>query len=527
MSEQVGVIEFPGRYLFSTTLANLENLLGLGCRGRVVGWGIWREMNLALRDLTPGEASHLSQELPLIWRGFTIRQSGKVRWSIERDGRRVVIWDLWNWVKRPPRQGETARALYLAIKSAGDKMGVSPRGFYGNGNLASPLLRAHNVEDHMPDRGLGIEEFAAKAFFGGRIQSVRIGAHRGPVYEYDLNSAYAWGLSQLPEITGSSVCWKSDDWKHDDWSLIEVEWNIPRQKAPIYPFPVRSSGGKVEYPRCGRGWQWSPLYVEAKRHWPKSLKMHNAITLDTTDRKPFAFVNDLYESRQAMANPLEAAVAKWTLSALWGKLCQRPHGRPERQSYRSLAWAGMATSLVNAELLRVAMKEPSAVWSFGVDSLVSSSAMSVYLGTGLGEWKEAQYREIEAYQPGFWRMLRSDGTWKEKSRGVPEGTFDWEEGASEWRKYGSFGRVPVSWTEFVGISSFDQSLSLSNWLTEKKIESLVLLRPGGVKGLRDFQRAGAGGTRTWEPPDRITDTEEFGVGYGLDHSANAEQEVLF
>src|SRR5205814_3761910 len=100
-----------------------------------------------------------------------------------------------------------------------------------------------------------------------------------------------------------------------------------------------------------------------------------------------------------------------------------------RHPFRSLAWAGMATSLVNAELLRMAMNNPSAVWAFGVDSLISSDILSGY-STGitgtLGGWKRSDYNAIEAYQPGLWRCLRADGTWKEKSRGVPESCFNWE-----------------------------------------------------------------------------------------------------
>lgn len=516
MNSHRGVIEFPDTIPSGDTSVDLHILVNLAPLGRVVGWGIWKQMNLALRDIGPRGAEVLSQELPFQWNGFTIRQSGKVRWSIERGGARVVIWDLWNWVKRPPRKGETARALYLAIKSAGSKMGVRPRGFYGNGNLATPILRVNEVICPV------LEELNTKsreAFYGGRIQSIRIGHFNGPVYEYDLNSAYAWGLSQLPEITGIGHRGQVSPWR-----LVDVEWDIPRQKAPIYPFPARDKEGKVEYPRCGRGWHWSALYDEAKRHFPKYVTFHDHIPIMCRDERPFSFIHDLYRVRQSMTNPLEASVAKWTLSALWGKLCQRPHCRPERNSYRCLAWAGMSTSLVNAELFRVAMKSPSSVWSFGVDSLMTSGEMSIYEGSELGAWKCSRYNGIQAYQPGFWRCKREDGTWKQKSRGIPEGAFNWEEAEKEWKKFGSYGRVPVSWEEFVGLSSVTGNSC--DWLSSKVLEMAVLLRPGGLKGLLDLQRAGADGNRVWAPPDRVEETGDFFDGYGIDHAADTAQEVL-
>ena len=106
MSRQVGVIEFPDLHrLPQTTLAKLLHLVELGSRGRIVGWGIWREMNLALRDIGPRGAEVLSQEIPLCWNGLVISQQGKVRWQISMGEDRIVIWDLWNWIKRPPREG--------------------------------------------------------------------------------------------------------------------------------------------------------------------------------------------------------------------------------------------------------------------------------------------------------------------------------------------------------------------------------------------------------------------------------------
>lgn len=519
MNKQVGVIEFPDFFPSKWhTSEILEHLHLMGMFGRIVGWGIWQQMNLALRDIGPRGAEVLSQELPLKWRGFTIRQSGKVRWSITRDDQTTVIWDLWNWVKRSPKQGETARALYLAIKSVGSKMGVVPRGFYGNGNLASPILRQFKVNVPVcPEIGREV----AQAFFGGRIQSIRIGRFSGLIYEYDLNSAYAWGMSQLPEVVEVGRAGIQSDWR-----LVDVEWDIPAQKTPIYPFPVRDTEGRVEYPRTGRGWHWSPLYDEAKRHFGKYVHFRNHRPLTCTGKHPFSFIHDLYATRREMTNPLENSVAKWTLSALWGKLCQRPHGRPERQSFRSLMYAGMATSLVNAELFRIAMNDPSSVWSFGVDSIISTNGdiAAFHEKNILGDWKCCEYNSIEAYQPGFWRMRRSDGTWKEKTRGVPEGKFDWEEASKEWKKYGSYGRVPVSWEEFVGLSSLEEGSD--DWLNSKTIEMAVLLRPGGLKGFQALQRAGAGASRIWAPPDRVEHTGAGGLGYGVDHSADRGQSEL-
>jgi hypothetical protein len=521
------------------TVGALEHLLEQGQRGRLVGWGIWRQMNEALRDIGPRGAEVLSQELPLNWQGFTLRVYNRDQWMIRRGDVKATIWDLWQWAKRPPAEGESPRALYLAIKEAGRHFGVKPRGFHGLGNLASPILRANGVMDHTPDFAERLpwaqadwSEAVAAALFGGRIQSVRIG-HAGQAWEYDLNSAYARGLINLPSLRGAEWYGCAPNFSEKFWGLYEVEWDIPehtggRPATPIYPFPVRRRNGIVEYPRQGRGTFWSPIVKEALKHWPQNVRVHSTrVLVPTNDAKPFSFIAKLYEKRQATRNNLTAKIMKWVLAALWGKLCQRPF-RNHPAEFHCQEWAGMATSWVNAQLLKTAMIDPRRVWMFQVDSLITVGAdpFPVDLGTGLGQWKRTRYERLQAYQPGFWRGETEPGLWKSKTRGVPEGCFDWSEAEREWQHFGAFGRVKVAWEEFAGLSSF--SSSGSEWLSTRQAGGVVFLRPGGFKSYADLAKAGAGGNCIWKPPDYIDDSRSYSAaeGYRIDHNADTAQERL-
>lgn len=511
--EQYGVVDaVPVLSDNPGTKDALERLLDCGLRGRVVGWGLWRLMNCALREIGLEGAHILSLELPYEWQGYTVRVNAKVRWTIKQGTRSVTVWDMWNWIKRPPNEGETVHQLYRAIQEVGEVFGVRPTGYFGYGQLASPILRREGIDKKIVYHNEAYEELCSRAMFGGRIQSVRIGHFKGRCYEYDLNSAYGWGMSQI----GSRLLLGD---------LLEVEWDIPKSRVPIYPFPVRAKDNSVEYPRQGKGVQWSPLVREAIKHWPKEVKINHGGVAG--EREPsaisdFDFINDLYAARrQFEGKPLHDKIAKWTISALWGKLCQGSK-RGVFPEFRAIDWAGYTTSVVNAEMLRAAMTAPEKVVAFQVDSILSTGPLGVTTGTGLGEWKVKEYGALQAYQPGIWRGYKGDGTWKERSRGIPEGFLSWDDAATEWQRFGSLGRVGLGWKEFVGLSSISTG---EEWLTERNAGGVLLLRPGGLKSLKDLIAAGAGGEKSWHPPDRISETTSYGSQtYRQDSRADKGQE---
>ena len=74
--------------------------------------------------------------------------------------------------------------------------------------MASRLFKTYDIP-HRPDskavrapkrpeRAKGLETAANLAFFGGRQEARLIGHISGPIYGYDLNSAYAHGLLSAP-----------------------------------------------------------------------------------------------------------------------------------------------------------------------------------------------------------------------------------------------------------------------------------------------------------------------------------------
>lgn len=487
-------VRFPIGFPWELSTSDALNfLLHLGEEGRIVGVNVYRAMNLCLWNLTPEEAIQLGKFGEVRFVGFHIKQTRFLQWEVSDGKQYARVLDLKKWAPRGWSEKDCPVALYRDILATGKWLGVHPRMFYSLSQLAAPILRNAKVYEHLPGKGWELRELAEEAFHVGRIQSCRIGHLEKSryMYEYDLNSAYAWGLSQVPSLRDCIVT-EGEPTTVYPWALQKISWDLG--KSPVYPLPARVDG-KVRYDRKGEGWYWSPMVNEAKRHF--HLKVIQSYRLETASAvKPFAFLNDLYNIRRQIKRAEQRDIAKRTLSAIWGKTCERA-GRGFLPRFRCLEWAGMATSVVNAELLRVAMRDPAAVWGFYCDCILTDKMVleTEEIGDNLGEWKVSRFTDVQYYQPGFFRGKKGI-EWKERSRRIPAGLFNWEYARQEWENYGIHGRVPVTLEEFVGISSIADGSE--DWLSCREVPGSVWLRPGTQAFGRDWRRDGAGKNRSCE-----------------------------
>jgi hypothetical protein len=72
--------------------------------------------------------------------------------------------------------------------------------WHGPGALASYALRTRGTaskKDETPD---AVSEAAKYGYAGGRFEMFRLGRTKGPIYSMDINSAYPFGISRLPDL---------------------------------------------------------------------------------------------------------------------------------------------------------------------------------------------------------------------------------------------------------------------------------------------------------------------------------------
>lgn len=111
-----------------------------------------------------------------------------------------------------------------------------------------------------PERDRDFEIAANAAYYGGRFEVSRIGFIPGPVYEYDLNSAYPAAMLDLP-------CPLHTRWEHrtharrllaaGELYLAKITFGHPENNRWC-GLPFRTKNGTIIWPLTGTGWYWRP-----------------------------------------------------------------------------------------------------------------------------------------------------------------------------------------------------------------------------------------------------------------------------
>lgn len=488
-----------------TPEAFFGRMLKMAWTGRPIAWGVFRAINLSLKRLAPGawrtlqggrEHLHSCNDTRVL--GFRVQGHRGERWTIteyavnnasprglERLGS-VSLHDLWGWLRRDPGQGENARQVYLALKRSASAMGIAPTGYHSPGYYASAILGRSGARDHFPgdDWRETCGSLGGHAFHGGRVETRRFGHSDREVYVYDLNSAYPWALSFVPSLEHASLEECDPSGLYEGWALCIVEWNIkhrPYRDWPLGPFPVRNpSTGQTCYPSIGVGVYWSPIVDAALAEYPggevRILKSWRVVG-DFGQVPLYDTMRRLYGVRQSIENPLDRMIAKSSMQAVWGRLCQS-RGTP---TWRCIEWAGMATSIVHAKIFGAAMRNPRAVWAFTNDGIICVGGQLPITPTAeLGGWSVKRFKGIEYYRDGVYRVRREDGTWRCKSSGFIRRDFPWEEAGDLWRSVGPIGSVDSRWSEF---TSYRSAASDDDWCSVSEKSVRVPLHPENRHGL--------------------------------------------
>ena len=181
-------------------------------------------------------------------------------------------------------------ALMTEFREVCTAAGIPPRQWSGAGWLAAALLDKHGVPKRpltareiaalaerkpsknskpmplrRPERNLEFERAASSAYYGGRFEVSRIGSIPGPMYQYDLRSAYPAAMPDLP-------CPLHTRWEHKPRANRLPEGGLYLAKISFsHPdglwcgLPFRQKGG-LFWPLQGTGWYWSPEIEAARRH---------------------------------------------------------------------------------------------------------------------------------------------------------------------------------------------------------------------------------------------------------------------
>lgn len=397
--------------------------------------------------------------------------------------------------------------LMKAFRNALDVCNLRIGQWHGPGAIAEFLYKRHGMKQHMCKAPEHINIAAQVAYGGGRIELIKQGSYRGPVYYYDIRSAYPYAISQLPSLKHGTWLLSTDaNPECRELSLYHVShWSFDTLD-PFFPIRHRASTGDISYPEKGNGcWIWSPEYELLKDFYPGTYEVDKAFIYCNPKGgiRPFSWVGQLYNQRnewKANGNPAERGL-KLGLNSLYGKMIQqqgwrlRDDGTVQLPAFHQLEWGGYVTSSCRAQLYRAANRNPNAIVGFETDGIISIEPLDVVLSNELGGWDMEQYNGVTYVQNGFYWLHTDNGTIKSKYRGFDPGTVTEDAILNAWANGEEYVEATLTRHYGLGIAMHHRRMDRwGDWVTEpRKLSTLVPItkRLANCNGVRNCDACNA------------------------------------
>jgi DNA polymerase type B, organellar and viral len=308
---------------------------------------------------------------------------------------------------------------------------IYPREWSGAGKISEYLHRRYKTMtaeelEQLVQAGQipkAVIDWAGKAYYGGRFEVSRIGEIPGPIYNYDINSAYPDAMRRLP-------CLRHGTWEQlsgpalrrlhtkdpDALTLADVHFfHLPTGYGQLCGLPIRHKSGRIYWPREGNGIYWSCEIASAEKLGAEITYKSGWRYHRHCDCVSFAWTEPLYTVRKSLEG-LMGYPYKLGLNGSYGKLAQRI-GSPK---YANPIHASLITAMVRARLNEAAAPDPTAIAMFATDGILSVRPLPhLDRGEGLGQWDAKEHDRVFVVQPGiYWGPRDKAGSEKRKTRGI-------------------------------------------------------------------------------------------------------------
>jgi hypothetical protein len=296
--------------------------------------------------------------------------------------------------------------LMNRFRSVCYELNLHPPQWQGPGRVASAVLKREKYPSSKSTplwespRGEDIAKLANAAYYGGRFEAAIIGEVPGPIYQYDINSAY-------PAVYRTLPCLKHGLWIEflnrlpTDGSLYVADIEFQHSHDIQYcGLPVRSNTGTLLFPFRGRGIYWS-TEIEKSLPYLTGFTVHRGYKyIPQCDCNPFSWVEPMYLERKKLGKSGKGIVLKLALNSIYGKLCQSI-GNP---TYANPIHASLITATTRGQLYEAMMLKDRGhdVIMAATDGIFCTSSRAVDCGTNLGQWEETIHKDIFVVQSGVY-----------------------------------------------------------------------------------------------------------------------------
>jgi hypothetical protein len=351
------------------TARALDFLLGIPSDSVVVGFGIGYDVEMIRRDLPRKNQRELDKTGWTVWGDYKIRYWPRKLFEVwRRNGGRVnghvriddVLSNFGQSFEEVAKEwlgveggvlaegkarrggftasdldyirrytGEELRLLVEAVRKLKDarvSAGFTTSNLYSPANLSVELFRRWGVKTAFTDLPAELIDPAYRAFFGGRIEALSYGTHEGPVFEFDITSAYPWAMADLPNLTNGTWVPVNGFELRPHVGLYHVRWNFP-DGWDAYPFPWRAANGGIFYPPRGEGYLWADELFEPVNCYGNYIAVLGGWRFEGPGEaeRPFGKIAETFQRRAVLkvaGDPAEYPL-KLALNSAYGKTAQR------------------------------------------------------------------------------------------------------------------------------------------------------------------------------------------------------------
>ena len=366
-----------------------------------------------------------------------------------------------------------ARLMERFQRDVAETVGVYPASWYSGASVAKSVL-AETWDNPFYSWPTELIDDSIAAFSGG-IFDTRILGRVENACEYDINSAYPYAISQLPEISNPRAVTARSPSAGFGFYLVRVPYDgllpyrMPDRKTIIYPVsdgPLLAWLYDIElsdYPdaQIDRGWEFD------------------------VGGLPFgATVSRLYDLRRklkAVGDPREGAV-KVAANSLFGAFAETKHGWTR---FTNLVYAGRITAHTRHQIRRMLRDTNVPPVSIATDSVTFAGPALFEDSSGLGGLKKTfTGAEIVSYANGI-RIINGRIA---KVRGLPRKVIDG--GKERWLEAADFLNARGDTLSLVGtgplplLSGIVQGRQgeIASWVD---IPKKVSLCPNLIRGVPD------------------------------------------
>ena len=423
---------------------------------------------------------------------------------------------------------ELMHALWQALDNAGFKLSR----WDGAGAIAGFLFKSRGMAAYKGSAEAQEEHYdkARSAYAGGRFELLRPGDYRQTVYNYDINSAYPYAITLLPEFQPLEHITNLKGYEVSDYDLCYIDYDNQTSfmdaatggvysgarrptsvPGPIHPFFHRATNHSVGYTPSVRRWCWG-VEVNTARRCGFQVNVTDIYHWHDSGLRPWSWVGQLYDHRRTLkadGNSAEKAI-KLGINSLYGKMVQQKgwHEGEDIPKTHQLYWGGWVTAKTRSMIFEAMCIDAPGVIAVETDGIYTTTKLPLDIGPNLGQWDATVYRDFTYCQSGMYFGTPEGGKAVAKYRGLDKGTLTRDKVLKAYEDYQTNPKTKLTVkavsTRFrtmgTSLVSEGRMEEWRQWVKETKTVQLDPIMPFRVKGT---------GKRLHDPFCK----EPFGIGH--------------